>query len=536
MQNPLSESGASWWHITSPYVVDIERDGFRSPAFFASELDDLCWMYVEIGRSFDPVTLYDVRLKLDPKNLLCPQTLFADWLKSWEVLRQATNTRRTDIPDGVTYVSTFGPFDANDDVIRWFESAQFFDTLTALGKSFYTEVVVPLSSEKEYPLSIAETLAGVCVCDWNTLHKMRRYPRYNAWCAQNGIRGWIEVENFYWNEWVLDAAGRWHPRDGGFNIGVFDTKSIEIVEVFPDIHDCYDEEDEKYLSEVIGRKNPMLSFNHDPVWGDYPDTRPYLHNPVTGGTTFYHVTKGEECAFDEPRLSFFGLTKGYVQDFFGIHPTESHHSIHEGYEKERYTICEVRFKNLKWDNIFDIARYIESIDYDMLNYELEDESIDDESIEEMYNEHGRREMHPVQLTSRGEEIQERTGFPVEGYFFEYFRSYRKDKGRQLIADLNSLGYGPFYGFLEDEYVEKQPPCDEDDYDCLSRLSGYNEDSTDSSSPLSLALDFRLGRDIIVELVRYEVVDTRGRKIYGEDLDDPFDDDNKPVEFYPGKER
>lgn len=321
-------------------------------------------------------------------------------------------------------------------------------------------------------------------------------------------------------KWVL------YTRDGSRILGTHKTKKDAL------------RQERAILWSQSKRKNPMLSFNHDPVYTLDYDTHPYLHNPITGDTTFYHVTEGEGCAFDKPRLTFFGLTKGYVQDFFGIHPTESDHS-RWGDEEKTFTVCEVRFKNVEWDNIFDIARYIESIDYDMLNYDLEDESIDDESIddesiEEMYNEYGRLEMHPVQLTSEGEEIQDRTGFPIEGYFFEYFRSYKKDKGRQLIADLNSLGYGPFYGFLEDEYSTKQPPCDEDDYGCLSWLSKDNEDSTRSNSPLSLALDFRLGRDVIVELVRYEVVDERGHKIYGEDLDDPFDDDNEPVDFYPGK--
>jgi hypothetical protein len=269
----------------------------------------------------------------------------------------------------------------------------------------------------------------------------------------------------------------------------------------------------------------MASFNHDPVY--HENTHPYLHNPLTGGDRFYHVTKGEKCAFGEPRLSFFGLTKGFVQEFFAIHPTYSDHSVHP--EDDRFTICEVRFRNIKWDNIFDIARYIESVDYDTYNHELGDESNDG-----MYRNYSWSDMHPIDLTPRGEEIRDRTGFPIEGYYFGYFKDYFHDKGRQLIADLNNLGYGPFYGFLEDEYTAKQPPCDEDDYDCRGSLYG-SERTTMSESPLTLALDFRLGRDIVVELVRYEVVDVRGRTIYAEKYDDTFGDDNGPIEFYPGRE-
>lgn len=272
----------------------------------------------------------------------------------------------------------------------------------------------------------------------------------------------------------------------------------------------YDEEDDEwvYSCHCDFRDNPMQSFNHDIYYGDY-DTHPYLHNPILGGTTFYHVSKGEGCKFDKAMLSFFGLTKGYVQEFFGIHSSQAHIDWAEDDSRpEELTVCEVRFRNLKWDNIFDVAQYIDSLDTS--------EYVDGDMLS------------PVRLTKEGEDIKARTGFPIEGYYFRNFLNYRKSTGRQLIADLNRLGYGPFYGFLEDEDIYKQPPCDEDDDDCIVDLTAGDERLTDSESPLSLALDFRLGRDIVVEVVRYEVVDSKGRKIYSVE-------DDSPIEFRPGRQ-
>jgi hypothetical protein len=234
LRNPLSDSGISWWHVTSPYTRDIERFGFRPPTYFASYVDSLCGIAETLNRA-DPVTLYDVKLRIGPKNLLSPQTIFKDWLHSFNLTREDDEGNEWDAEGG--------------DPNPWFSSPEFVDTLTPLGKRFYYDIA---TAECSY--STAEIMSLVCECSYRVFDVLKNLgPNlFEDWCRRNNIYGWLEAE-FRDGGWVRDISGMWMPEDG-FNIGVWDTSRIEITEAFPDIMNCEDTWD---ASAVVGRRNPL---------------------------------------------------------------------------------------------------------------------------------------------------------------------------------------------------------------------------------------------------------------------------------------
>ena len=238
LKNPLSDSGTSWWHITSPYNPDIERYGFLIPSYFMSDLNSGCVMAEVLGRK-DPLTVYEVAIRIKPENLMCPQTIFKDWLPSWHSLYREDE-----------YGSRWY-FDARDNRPNpWFSRPEFIETLTDLGKSFYHEI-----ASKCDVYSAASVMSLVCECDFIIFDILKNMtdPSFEGWCIRNEIYGWIEVESRD-EGWVQDpSSGMWRP-EGGFNIGVWETSKIRIREVFKDAVDC----DELFLEpwKAIGRKNP----------------------------------------------------------------------------------------------------------------------------------------------------------------------------------------------------------------------------------------------------------------------------------------
>lgn len=278
--NPLSDSGISWWHMTSPFTPEIEREEFRIPSYFSSDVDTLCGVAESMNRP-NPISLYEVKLRIRPENLLSPQTIFKDWLQSWYLTREDDDGNEWDAQNG----------EANP----WFSSPAFVDTLTPLGKRFYYEV-----ASAECYFSKAEIMSLVCECVYNVFDILKNVgPNlFENWCLRNDIYGWVEAE-FRDGGWVQDASEMWVPEDG-FNIGVWDTSRVEIVNVFPDAVDC---EEEWEASSVIGRKNP----------------KDYIINPNTGGRIWWYVTDERRPEFrtgdEDHRFTWFGGVREDWEDF-----------------------------------------------------------------------------------------------------------------------------------------------------------------------------------------------------------------------------
>lgn len=280
--NPLSGSKTSWWHMTSPFAPALERKGFRPPTYFMSDLDSACEIADSLNR-VQPISLYEVRLRIKPENLLSPQTIFKDWLQSWYLTWEEDDEgNRWDAGSG--------------NPNPWFSSPAFVNTLTPLGKSFYYEV----ASSADCFFSRADIMSLVCECEYKVFDilKIVGPNLFENWCLRNNIYGWAEAE-FRDGGWMRDASEMWVPEDG-FNIGVWDTSRVEIVNVFPDAVDCDDTWD---ASSVIGRKNP----------------KDYIINPNTGGRIWWYVTDERRPEFrtgDEAhRFTWFGGVRQDWEDF-----------------------------------------------------------------------------------------------------------------------------------------------------------------------------------------------------------------------------
>jgi hypothetical protein len=235
LHNPLSDSGISWWHVTSPYTLDIEEEGFRIPSYFASDIDSICRIVMSVRRP-DPVTLYDVKLRISPENLLSPQAIFKDWVRCWLE----------------TYEDGYGQEwdDEANDPNPWFGSPEFVNELTPLGKSLYREVGAMARGSR---YSAAAIMSMLCGCKYQAFDILKNASQglFEEWCWRNNICAWVESEL---NEgWTETSSGTWAPVDG-FNIGVWDTSRVEIVEVFPDILECEHIVD---IEGVVGRRNPQ---------------------------------------------------------------------------------------------------------------------------------------------------------------------------------------------------------------------------------------------------------------------------------------
>lgn len=209
----------------------------------------------------------------------------------------------------------------------------------------------------------------------------------------------------------------------------------------------------------------------------------YLENLLTGDLDFYHVTFGDVVYFDKPKLSFFSMLRDASLRIFGLDPSAPSYGTNR--ESDIFSVCELRFRNLNWDDVFDIGQCIDDIS-----------STVDASTG----------LKDVTLNAMGKQIEELTDFKVESYSFANFMNYRVRNGEHLITSLNRLFGHKFVGFIEDESPTLQPM--------------YNLDR--SEAPKTLALDFSK-RDIVVEVMRHQVVDGRGHIVK---------EDTTPQIFYP----
>lgn len=225
--NPKSDSGTSWWHMTSPYRV-ITR--FNIPSYFSADIESSCRIAETLNRN-PLISLWEVRIKAEPRQIFSPQTIFKDWLHIFHHKDVYKESWRRHDEEG------------------WESIPVSKEDLTPLGLSFYQEVLEGRYEPEE------DILADLVVSEYGVFDNLKHDPKFEKWCRRNDIVGWLEGE-FRDAGWAVDEeTGMWMPEDG-FNLGIWNTELVQIVSVFRDIINCDD--DMRAVQVAVGRKNPPI--------------------------------------------------------------------------------------------------------------------------------------------------------------------------------------------------------------------------------------------------------------------------------------